>query len=238
MPRPIVLIPGLGADARLFHRQRAMFGDRLVVPPLLAARSGEDLAAYAGRIAEAIRDCLSAGSDAPEQRPVLGGISFGGQIALEASRHVPAHCIAVMSGCPSPDAIPLRFRLARAAGAPVPNGISKWMLRRLVGVFSARERLAPDDRAVLREMAADIDPRELHRQGAVCSNWRAPFEPSVPVHVLHGRRDWVIPMHAASQPEVVEDGRHLINLTHADRVNAWLAACADDVPRALDRAAG
>lgn len=228
MHRPIVLIPGLGADERLFHRQREAFGDRLIVAELPRSQRGDDLKRYADRVAEAIAARLPGDPADADARPLLGGLSFGGQIAIEASRRIPAHGIAVISGCRWPTSMPMRFRFARVAGAPVPGAVAGWMLRRLVGVFAAREGLGADDRAVLRGMAGDIDPNELRRQGAVCADWRDPFDPPIPVHVLHGRRDWVIPMDRAARPDVIDDGRHLINLTHAAVVNRWLAECAGD----------
>ena len=67
----VILLPGLGADERLFVSQRDVWPD-LVVPRWLRPELGEDLARYAARLAEQLL----------VSRPlVLGGCSFGGMVA-------------------------------------------------------------------------------------------------------------------------------------------------------------
>jgi len=71
--RRLVFLPGLGADARLFDPQRAVFPE-IEVPPWLPYREEESLADYARRMAATVT--LSANM-------YLGGVSFGGMVALE-----------------------------------------------------------------------------------------------------------------------------------------------------------
>ena len=71
-----MLIPGLGADARLFRPQREFF-PRLETPPWIEWRRAEPLPAYAARLAATI--------DAAEPYH-LGGASLGGMLALEMAR--------------------------------------------------------------------------------------------------------------------------------------------------------
>jgi pimeloyl-ACP methyl ester carboxylesterase len=106
----------------------------------------------------------------------------------------------------------------------VPAAIARPILRGLAGVFARRERLDPAARELVRGMAADIDPASLRTLGQVCANWPTATVPGCPVHALHGDRDWVIPMVDGPEVTVVAGGRHLLPLTHPDRVNAWLAS--------------
>jgi pimeloyl-ACP methyl ester carboxylesterase len=51
-----------------------------------------------------------------------------------------------------------------------------------------------------------------------------PGEPSVepPVFQIHGERDWLLPVHKERPDCVIPRAGHLINLTHAEEVNAYL----------------
>ena len=69
----LIMLPGLGADERLFEPQRAAFPG-LEVPPWLPHEPEESLDAYARRMAATIW---------PSEHFYIGGASFGGMVALE-----------------------------------------------------------------------------------------------------------------------------------------------------------
>jgi pimeloyl-ACP methyl ester carboxylesterase len=72
------LLPGLGADERLFAYQRSMFPN-LIIPRWIAPKSNESLSAYAHRFAKTLK----------VKRPFyLGGASFGGMVALEMAKEL------------------------------------------------------------------------------------------------------------------------------------------------------
>jgi thioesterase domain-containing protein len=82
-PHRLVLLPGLGADERLFQAQRAAIPE-LEVPAWPDPVPGESLREFAARAAEAV----PAGEGL-----YLGGSSFGGMVALEmAARVRPKGC--------------------------------------------------------------------------------------------------------------------------------------------------
>jgi len=66
--------------------------------------------------------------------------------------------------------------------------------------------------------------------GALLTWQPSPLE-HTPVFQIHGRRDWVIPASRVDADEVIRDGGHLINLTHADEVNALIDRAADTTTR-------
>ncbi len=220
--RPLVLVPGLGADHRLFGPQLARFGDRVHVPAWPEPGRGDDCAAYAGRLADALPAAIA------DARPVLAGMSFGGQLVIEMARRVDASAVAVIAGCRRPSHLPARFAIARRAGAPVPAPIARAVLRGLAGVFARRERLDAEATRLVRAMAADVDPGPLRTLARVCADWRDESPPPAPLHALHGDRDWVIPLVPGPEVEVIAGARHLLPLTHPDRVDAFLARVAGD----------
>ena len=209
---PLILFSGLGADASVFAPQSRMF-PHLTVPPWTVPRSDDSLTSYCERMADAIR---------PESRCVIGGASFGGIIALEMARFLNPLAVLLIGSVREPKQLPRRVRLFR----PI-RGLIDWlplaMLQWSVAPLTTRlgRRVAPRlaglagqfrsaDRAVLRWSMSRI------------LTWSEPPVFAGPVFRIHGDRDRVIPLRGAADA-VVRGGGHLISLTHADQVNAFIA---------------
>src|SRR6476619_5718672 len=77
---PLILLPGMAADGRLFRHQRTAL-PCLRTPDWIAPLDREPLAEYAQRFAQAIN---------PGRRCFVGGASFGGLVALEMAAHLQA----------------------------------------------------------------------------------------------------------------------------------------------------
>ena len=76
MKPTLVLLPGLGADQRLFNLQFAAFPD-LAIPRWPVVRESDTLPEFAARLAR----------DIPQRDPLfVGGSSFGGMVALDWPR--------------------------------------------------------------------------------------------------------------------------------------------------------
>ncbi|MEO0482845.1 MAG: alpha/beta hydrolase [Planctomycetota bacterium] len=233
----LILLPGLGADERLFGPQREAFGERLLVP----AWPSMDDAAGAFDVTEIGRRLAAqlAGDGSLDGAPfVLGGVSFGGQVALEAARVLAAEgrkatAVVLIAGCRSHESIPGSFKVARRVGRWVPGPVARAIIGGpLAGVFIRRHRLAGADAEAIRSMAKELDRPRLLRFARACARWR--FDPEaftaetgVPIRQIHGRKDPVIPMRAGDPDHVIEDGLHLIHMTHADEVNGYLRDVMD-----------
>ena len=106
----LYLLPGLGADARLFapllpHLPATVRAQVLEwLPP---AAPDEPLAAYAARLAAPI---------APAEACWVAGVSFGGLVALEIGRLRPRARIIQISSLSAAELLPAQFKLMRAAG--------------------------------------------------------------------------------------------------------------------------
>ena len=92
MTTRLVLLPGLGTTGELFRPQRRAFPD-LEVPPWLDPHRGESLPGYGRRMAAAL-------APGPSDL-VLGGVSFGGMVALEMARHLPTRAVGLIASCVS-----------------------------------------------------------------------------------------------------------------------------------------
>jgi pimeloyl-ACP methyl ester carboxylesterase len=61
------------------------------------------------------------------------------------------------------------------------------------------------------------------------AGWRPSEPPPVAVFQIHGQKDRLMPVRLAEADEVVPEGGHLINLTHAEQVNAFLKKAVESV---------
>ena len=229
--RPVlVLFSGLGADERLFARQLAEFDDVVVMPwtdPLV----GEDLPAYAARIALLVRGLVD------ERRPLLlGGSSFGGMVALETARVLRPRGVVLIGSARDLKAIrpSLRLLLSLAPWVPVVAhkifGQLGWFV---AGIFGARD---DGERSLFTQMLRASPPRRVQWACKAMAQWRPlPLE-GVALFAVHGGNDHLLPARLAKDAGdvvVVAGAGHLLPLTHAAETNAFLRAvfarCSDSV---------
>jgi len=218
-PLDLILLPGLGADHRQFESQRVEFPD-LLVPPWIVPRPRESLRAYAARMASTVPHGPNV---------VLGGSSFGGMVAYEMARHVRPSAVVLIGSCRSPRGIRPMLRRLRP-GVPLFPVASLAIAKRIapagVRVFS---RLGPEHRKLCVDMFRDAEPRFVRWAAGAVLQWRpGPPPADVPVRQIHGRKDRVLPAARARADELIADGGHMINLTHAEQVNRFLRDVADN----------
>lgn len=228
----LLLLPGLGADSRLFTPQRRAFPDLLTPDWPEMAAAAETLAEYGSRCADLW--CLGRDRVIDTGRPYwLGGVSFGGQVAIEMGRHlhglgVPPAGVFVISGCRSREAVTELFRVQQAVGRFVPNGVASMTIAGPIAtLFVSLDRLKGEAAELVRDMARDVDVPTLKRFADAAAKWGLtaaearglPF----PVHQIHGERDRIIPLRKGDPDRVLEGGGHLVNLTRAEEVNGYLA---------------
>src|SRR5688572_18482585 len=112
MTKRLLLLPGVGADRRLFDAQRSCAADLHIIEWIPPVARNEPLAGYTKRLAATI-DTL---------RPfVIGGASFGGMIALELARHIQPDAVILIGSCRSPSALPSSYRFLQACSELIPD---------------------------------------------------------------------------------------------------------------------
>ena len=217
-PPPLILLPGLGADHRIWRPQRRAFPS-LLTPDFIPVEKRESLQDYAGRFAAdlARRHDLS-------QPFFLGGVSFGGMVAVEMTRVLKPRAVLLVAACRSRRQVSRPFRVAELVVQGLPNPLGRALADGPVPwLFSKLERLDENDQQLLTDIAAAADIEQVKRQAHAIARWDGERPTDVPVRSIHGRLDRVIPLKSIQADEVIEDGRHLIHLTHAGRVNAFVA---------------
>lgn len=211
----LVLLPGLGADSRLFQPQRAAFPD-LFAPEWLLPRDGEALRGYAARWAEVIRTRV------PADRPlVLGGVSFGGMIASEMAAILQPLRLVLIGSALSPAEIAPSLKGVAVAGRFVPNSVgerSKKMGKLFIRQLGPMRRA---DREFLESMIDAVPFSFIKWAGRAIFSWPG-CQPTCPIIRIHGDRDRIIPLREQDVRHVVRGGGHVPSVSHADEVNELL----------------
>jgi len=215
-PPRLILIPGLGADHRLFHFQKAAF-PHLEVPPWLEPAPRESLAEYGRRMAAAIRPD-------PARPLVLGGCSFGGMVAQEMARHLPARCVILIGSCREPGAVARHLRNLEFSSRHVPGALIN-RGRPLAAAMIARAERLPKPQQDLVTAMVDDAPLPLVRWSArAIFEWPGALDLPTPVFAVHGARDTAIRARRAKPQEIIPGAGHILALSHPDRVNSFIAS--------------
>lgn len=228
MPPRLILIPGLAVDSRLFNAQRLAIPE-VITPPWLdpepkKAGRHESLAHYAERMAASVKPRING-------PVVVGGVSFGGMLALEMARHLNATHAVLIGSCRDPRAVlpllpPCEY-VCRAVPDPL---IALGKRLGFLGVGRGGP-IPPADRALLCQMLIDM-PVPLLRWGArAIMDWQGCHVPAagtdgraVSVRHIHGANDWIIPLGRLTHKPttIVPRGAHVLNMSHPREVNAFL----------------
>jgi len=216
----LIMFPGVGADHRLFQPQKRAF-PQLEVPAWVPPRDHETLPEYAARLAGTLRI----------SRPlVLGGVSFGGMLAYEMARRLRPEAVVLIASCRTREGISPLLRRFRPVVARLPLEVgdaAKLIAPLAVATFRL---LSPTQRQLCLEMFQQADSRFMRWVITAILGWEPCALEGVPVCQIHGRHDPVIPAARIEADEIVADGGHLINLSHAEQVNAFIRKAMERLP--------
>jgi pimeloyl-ACP methyl ester carboxylesterase len=214
MPR-IILFPGLGADARLFAPQATAFPD-LLVPPWIEPKKHEPLSAYAARLASTL-------SITPDT--IIGGVSFGGMLSLEIAKATRPRAVILIASCRHPRAIAPSVQRFAKVGLKIPLPAAAARLSPLAVPALGPMGLA--ERKVILDMAESAPLAFIRWGGRAIMEWEGCESLPCPVLQIHGRRDRVISIKAVTPDIAIAGAGHVVNLTHAVKVNKHLRAFVD-----------
>lgn len=208
----LILYSGLGVDQRLLEPQRNLHGIDVEIPRWINPADDDTLASYAQRMAGLIE---------LDSRPLfIGGVSYGGMVAQEVARHVPATGLVLIATCMSNRGLPLPYRWAcwLAQYAPLwAINLAKPVIPRvrvLMGISKLREV------EWFADMIADTDAAFLRWSLGAIATWDSAGPPQLPFVHVHGEHDLVIPPAWGNPTHLVPRAGHVCNVTHPAEVNA------------------
>ncbi len=205
-PKTVYLFSGLGADHRAFDRLE-LPGYHKVFIEWIAPESKESMAHYAQRISSQIKD--------PE--PILIGLSFGGMMAVEVAKQIPASKIVLISSA--------KTKSDLAAGS---SFFFKWKLYKVIpgsllrqpnfvvnNLFGAESK---SDKELLGAILEDTDVSFFRWAMDNIVHWD---NETIPLHLIHihGTADKIIPYAAVKADYSIEGGGHLMILNKADTIS-------------------
>jgi len=210
--KKIYLIPGLGADGRMYTPQLKVLKNATVLE-FIKPLKGERLQEYVKRFAERIDTSLPF---------VLIGTSLGGIIAIELSRIIHPDKVILISSVKHRGELPswmramkyLRLHKLLTGGSFVwfsNSNLKKLMTKRDTEVAQ-----------LLRDMHHDADRDFVVWAINEVVNWRGDQNYRANVVHLHGTRDLLFPHFNLKNVQLIKGGSHVMVLTQSHDVNQAL----------------
>jgi len=228
LPARLILLPGLGADHRLFGPQKRVFRDRLQTPDFIApTTAAESIGSYAARWAPLLKAEYAdkPGGDLPL---IIGGASIGGMVAIEMAQAIGAQGVVLIGSARRGDAVPTRARILDLLGKPLPASLTPMLLAVTSLPMALLNELDDDEFKLLKDMADDVDPSVFKWGMGAMADWEFDGDAGVPVHQIHGAHDRMLPP-TDDADQTIRDGGHLINLTHPQSVNQFIADAVEKI---------
>jgi pimeloyl-ACP methyl ester carboxylesterase len=226
-PPKLYLIPGTGADGRLFEGLRRK-GLDFEVLEFIPALPKETLRAYSLRLAEGIDR---------SQPFMIGGVSLGGVMAVEIAHAIENKGLILISSVKNSKEFPLYFRLGR--WIPMHLLVSGGFMRRH-GPRASLKGMAPWQAKILRDLRTDADEDFVAWAVNALIHWRRRELPAKVLHI-HGTRDFMLPGIFLANRVRIRGGRHVMVVTHAPEIVREIqqfiqaqTALADDHPAHMD----
>ena len=214
LPR-LALFSGIGIGPQLYGPQRDLRA-RVITPEWIEAREGESLAQYARRMAQ---DIGPGRADAPLY---LGGVSFGGMIALESARVLNPQGVFLIGSCYSHRQLSPPVRLVGRMVPHMPPALIALSLLPAPLMFRVVGRPDRDQRRVLLDLVRHPNVPQIRWGARAIMEWEFAGPPPFPVHQIHGTDDLIVPLSGVKPDAVVPGAGHIVNLTHPVVVNQFL----------------
>lgn len=203
--KPLILLPGMMADHRLLAEQQAAFPN-LIIPPWPEHHPSDTIASFAEKIADPLR---------PIGPCVVGGVSFGGIVALELARHLNSPGCILISSISSPREMPFRFRILRPIGF-LPEPAFNATTFAITRLFRSSMR-----RGVKRRSDQMLASPFFSWATRAILRWKG-CDPAIPIAQIHGDSDLTFPIGLTQPDHVVKGAGHMLVATHSDIVNEFI----------------
>jgi pimeloyl-ACP methyl ester carboxylesterase len=199
--KPILLLPGMGADRRLHCRLQTSIPIRAIDwPPFEPRWSFTDYA----------RSIIA--SEGIAEGDIIGGTSMGGMVALEIANQMRLARVLLISSA-------IRWRQVTA----FLRGLSRLSPVAPLGLLPFAPTIPgrPADHGLAMAMARSADPALLRWSCRAMAAWEGYHGDPDLIRRIHGTHDGVIPAWGHADVTIAGGG-HLLPLTHATAVAAFI----------------
>lgn len=201
----IYLVPGLGADHRIFENI-TLPGFETTVIKWEHPKKDERIEEYAKRLAAQVK----------HDAPVFIGLSFGGIIGAELTKLFPGSKLILISSIASRHEIPWFDKISAALRLNLlfpgtfmkrKNPIVRWF-------FSVNRG---NDRELFDAILRDTDPDLLAWSVHTLLHWKG--NANHRLHHIHGGKDRLLPVKCTSADIIIPDGGHFMIVSHGAEIS-------------------
>jgi pimeloyl-ACP methyl ester carboxylesterase len=183
----------------------------------------ESIGHYAWRITREIE---------PRENLWIGGMSFGGMLALEAARYLKPRGVFLIASTKRGAAHALLFQwLAQFTSSISTRTIRKllYLAPLLVRIVGRPNRM---QRKLLLELVEDAHLTVTRWGARAAMNYVYTGGLSCPIYQIHGEIDRLVPVKNVRPNVIVKDAGHVVNVTHAAVLNEMIRRWIEDPPHA------
>jgi hypothetical protein len=194
----VILFPGLAADGHLFS-QIGLINCKVIVAEFLSPLRNESLQHYAKRIALSL----------PHHEDIIfAGVSFGGILAQEVSKFIPAKKVILISSVSSSHQKPLMFFLFKIL--PLYKMLSVWSLKNFIIWIGKRFTIKNKDEQALFESMVEKADGDMIRWGISKTLFWKQGSRQPGIIQIHGTKDRVFPIRRIEADYIIPGGQHFM----------------------------
>lgn len=213
--KDIYCVSGLGADERVFQKLKFQ-GYQPVHIKWVEPESGESIADYTRRLTTQIK----------AEKPILIGLSFGGIIAVEMSKHIDTEKVILISSTKNKQEVPFYFQIFR--WLPIylllPARFMLWVGQLVASWFFSLETI--DDRKLLKAILFDTNARFVKWAVHQVVIWKNELIPENVYHI-HGESDRIFPFQYVREDFSVVRGGHFMIMNQAEYISNIIQKIVD-----------
>jgi pimeloyl-ACP methyl ester carboxylesterase len=209
----VYLIPGLGADSRLFKNILLPAGYEVVLVDWLIPNETDTLINYSQEIVNQYHII---------DNSIVIGVSLGGMISVEIAKQVKLNKVILISSIKTSSEAPWYFKFFRRL--PVYKAIPGKLMTHLGFLVKPMfGKMNSDDLALFKSMLQNSSPIFLKWAMRSALYWKNDVEFSNLYHIV-GNKDLVFPYQNIKNPTaVIKDGTHIMVFDKAAEINVLLA---------------